>query len=55
MLLGFQKQNVLDSEDSEIEKANESEDDDVMLVSKIKSENEFIRILTLGNIEKKLQ
>ena len=54
MLLGFQKQNVLDSESSDNE-GNESDEDDVMMVSKMKSANEFIRVLTLGNIQKKLQ
>lgn len=35
MLLGFQKQNALDSESSENENVNDSEDDDVKIVSKM--------------------
>lgn len=49
MLLGFQKSNVLDSESSSCE-VGDSDDDDVKIVSKIKSHNQLIRLMTLGNI-----
>lgn len=51
MLLGFQKQNILDSESSEGELV-ESDDDDVKVVSKMKSPSEFVRVMTLGNIKR---
>lgn len=49
MLLGFQKSNVLDSESSSCEGAD-SDDDDVKVVTKMKSQNQIMRIMTLGNI-----
>ncbi len=54
MLLGFQKYNVLDSESSQDEGVD-SDDDDVKVVSKMKSPNQMIRLITLGNIQKELQ
>ena len=50
MLLGFQKKNVLDSESSE----QETEDDEVAIIKKMKSKNNFIKIMTLGKIKRLL-
>eukprot|EP00347_Sterkiella_histriomuscorum_P017277 403350001 len=47
LMLGFQKKNVLDSDTSN----QNSEEDDVKLVKKIKSKNNFIKLISLGKIK----
>eukprot|EP00347_Sterkiella_histriomuscorum_P008160 403346153 len=51
MMLGFQKQNVLDSDSSD----NDSEEDDVALVKKLRSQNKFIRLMALGRVKHNIQ
>ena len=51
MLLGFQRKNVLDSDSS----AQDTEDDDVKVIKKIKSKNNYVKIMTLGKIKKLLE
>eukprot|EP00347_Sterkiella_histriomuscorum_P018613 403344852 len=51
MMLGFQKQNVLDSDSSD----NNSEEDDVALVKKLRSQNKFIRLMALGRVKHNIQ
>ncbi len=53
MLLGFQKKNVLDSDTSEGE--NASDEDDVRMIERIKSDNPLIKISTLGKIKMEVQ
>eukprot|EP00347_Sterkiella_histriomuscorum_P006291 403353331 len=50
ILLGFSKKNVLDSENSQ----NESEEDDVKIVKRLKSENNFIKLMALIKVKKNL-
>eukprot|EP00347_Sterkiella_histriomuscorum_P017124 403350573 len=48
ILLGFQKRNVLDSESS----SNDSEDDEIELTRKIRSDNKFVTLMSLGKLKK---
>ncbi|CDW90070.1 UNKNOWN [Stylonychia lemnae] len=50
LLLGFAKKNVLDSESS----GQETEDDDVRIIKRMRSKNPFVKLLTLGKIKGKI-
>ena len=45
----------MDSDSSENDNGNESDEDDVMMIKKMRSTKELNKGLTLGNIQKKLQ
>ncbi len=52
MLLGFQRQNVIDSDSSE---ADLSDDEDgIQIIKKMKSQNNLIKLMTLGRVKKDL-
>jgi hypothetical protein len=51
MLLGFQKQNVIDSDSSD---GIDSDEDDVKVIQKMKSSNTFIKLMTVDRIKKEL-
>lgn len=53
MLLGFQKKNVLDSDSSDED--NSDDENELQIISKMKSTNSFVKLFTLGRIKKDLQ
>ena len=50
MLLGFQRKNVLDSDSSD-----HRSDDEKQLIQKLRSDNSFVKLMTLGKVKKDLQ
>ncbi|CDW89571.1 UNKNOWN [Stylonychia lemnae] len=50
LMLAFQKKNILDSESSD----NNSEHDDVKMVKKVKSKNQFIKLMGIGKMKEQL-
>ncbi|CDW74282.1 UNKNOWN [Stylonychia lemnae] len=52
LLLGFQRKNALDSESSD---HYSDDDDDVQIIKKMKTKNEFVRLMCLGRIKTQLK
>ena len=52
MLLGFQRQNVIDSDSSEEDLGDD--EDGIQIIKKMKSQNEFVKLMTLGRVKRDL-
>ncbi|CDW89641.1 UNKNOWN [Stylonychia lemnae] len=51
LLLGFQRKNVLDSDSSD---ANNSDEDDLKIINRMKSKSAFVKLMSLGKMKKKI-